>query len=66
MSPLYRSERIGDLTVEPAPSGPGTAGPYGVKLILPIGGPIGAKRGEGELDRQELEQLRDVIDEALS
>lgn len=64
MSPLYRVERVGDLTIRPAT--PKDADRDGVALELPLGGTIGAHRGEGFLDRQELEQLRDVIDEALA
>lgn len=63
MSPLFRSDQLGRLTVEPGHSG-------GMWLSVPHPNPEMMFMDEGDpgvnLDRADIERLRDLCDEALA
>lgn len=67
MSPIYREERVGDLRVGPVPGG-SIASSLLVRFAIPSrpseSDDPDADR-TADLDRKELEDLRELIDEAL-
>jgi hypothetical protein len=67
VSPLYRKERVGPLFTGPAPGNTAGSSHALVSIELPRveATAVGEDCAIADLDRQQLEDLREVLEEAL-